>query len=171
MRSRAKRTSRRRAQLDRLREAFADSSAQDLVALALEGYAELGDRHVKELAALGFDSALLTEARTLAAALRARRAERLTTSAQSSQREALSLRSRLASLLIERMRAARSAARYVFRHHPEIARKATSGYERKRRARQRSAAEASAVESRVAESLAPAASGVCGLPAKTGATG
>ncbi len=132
------------AQLERLRDAFPDSGSQDLAALALEAYAELGDAHVKELEVLGFDLSLLTEARTLGATLRARSAERLTNSAQSTQREALALRNRLASLLIDRMRLARSAARYAFRHHPDIARKATSAYERKRRARHRSGAETAA---------------------------
>jgi hypothetical protein len=39
--------------------------------------------------------------------------------------------------LLERMRAVRTAARYAFRNHPELARKATSAYERRRRARAR----------------------------------
>ena len=62
------------------------------------------------------------------------------------------------------MRLARSAARYVFRHHPDVARKATSAYERKRRARQRSSAEVDAEET-----LVPAASGVTGATTKPGA--
>ncbi len=141
------------AQLERLREAFADALSHDALALSLEAYAELGDAHVKELGELGFDLAMLTEARTLAATLRARSAERLTNANSNTQREALGLRNRLATLLIDRMRLARSAARYVFRHHPDIARKATSAYERKRRARHRGALEASADQTQ-----APAAS-------------
>ncbi len=152
------------AQLDRLRDAFADSSSHDSLALALEAYAELGDTHVTALSDLGFDLKLLTEARSLAATLRARSAERLTSSTSTAQREALALRNRLATLLIDRMRLARSAARYVFRHHPDVARKATSAYERKRRARQRSSAEVDAEET-----LVPAASGVTGVTTKPGA--
>ena len=36
-------------------------------------------------------------------------------------------------VLLERMRAVRGAARYVFRDHPEVVKRATSDYERKRK--------------------------------------
>jgi hypothetical protein len=62
--------SRTRVSSSRTRVSFSDSSAQDATALALET-TELGERHQPLLEELGFDTALLAEARTMAAALRA----------------------------------------------------------------------------------------------------
>jgi hypothetical protein len=47
---------------------------------------------------------------------------------------ALLVRNRLLHLLVDRMTLVRRSAAHVFRHHPEILRKATSAYERRRRA-------------------------------------
>ena len=72
--------------------------------------------------------------------LRERSAVRLTESSVNEQQAVLALRNRLITLLLDRMRRVRAAARYVFRNHPEIARRATSTYERRRRARSRAQA-------------------------------
>jgi hypothetical protein len=56
----------------RLAAAFPDSPARDATALALEAYAEFGERHQALIEELGFDTALPSEARTLAAGLRER---------------------------------------------------------------------------------------------------
>ncbi len=125
-------------QLENLRVAFADSGSQDAMALALEGYAELAGRYRAGLAKLdGFDLALIEEARELAAALRQQSATSLTRTTPDAQRQALSLRNRLLMLLIERVRRVRRAAAYVFRNHPDVLRKFTSAYERRRRTAQR----------------------------------
>lgn len=49
-------------------------------------------------------------------------------------REARNLRNRLVVLLWSRLALVRSAARFVFRRHPDILREATSTFERRRRA-------------------------------------
>ena len=53
----------------------------------------------------------------------------------------IDLRDRLLTLLGQRMRSTRATARYVFRHHPKIVRKATSAYKRRRRLAARRMAE------------------------------
>jgi hypothetical protein len=124
-------------QLTRVNQSVSNSSAQDAMALGLEGYAGLGQAHRERLAAFGFDVALLDEALTLAAALRERSAFLLTQTNPDAQRQALALRNRLLTALLDRTKAVRRTACYVFRHHPDIARKFTSPYERRRRAAHR----------------------------------
>ncbi|MBN1611068.1 MAG: hypothetical protein JW940_30835 [Polyangiaceae bacterium] len=68
---------------------------------------------------------------------RERSAERITPLNPTDEQRALELRRRLASMLMERMNTVRSAAQFVFRHHPSIVREVTSAYERRRRAAQR----------------------------------
>jgi hypothetical protein len=131
-------------QLARLEVAFADSSSQDAMALALEGYAELARLNESGLTAItGFDVALIEEARTVAAALREQSASALTRTNPDAQRRVLGLRNRLLTMLIDRVRRARRTAQYVFRDHPEVIRKFSSAYERRQRAtRRRNAKEA-----------------------------
>jgi hypothetical protein len=130
-------------QLENLRVAFADSSSQDAMALALEGYAALAGKYRDALAKLqGFDIALVDEARPLAAALREQSAAALTRASADIQREALALRNRLLTLLTDRVKRVRRAATYVFRNQPDIVRKLNSAYERKQRFARRRAKEA-----------------------------
>jgi len=133
-------------QLERLAVAFSDSAAQDATALALEGYAALGERHQVLIEELGFETALFAEARTLAAALRERSARLLTEGRSGAPRDALGLRNRLLTLLLDRVRSVRRAARYVFRQHPDVARKFTSAYERRQRAARRRKGEEEATQ-------------------------
>jgi len=128
------------AQLEQLRIAFAHSASQDAMALALEGYAALAGKYRDGLAKLqGFDSALIDEARTLAASLRQQSAAALTHASADTQRQALALRNRLLNLLVERVKRVRRAAAYVFRNQPDIVRKFTSAFERKQRSARRRA--------------------------------
>jgi hypothetical protein len=127
-------------QLENLRAAFADSASQDAMALALEGYSELAGRHRDALAKIdGFEITLIEEARQLAEALRQQSAAALIRTTPDAQRQALSLRNRLLMLLLERVKRVRRTAAYVFRNHPEIVRKFTSAYERRRRTAQKKA--------------------------------
>jgi hypothetical protein len=127
-------------QLENLRTAFSGASSQDAIALALEGYAELASRNQDALVKLeGFDVALIDEARSLANSLRQQSATALTHATIDEQRQALALRNRLLTLLIERVKRVRRAAGYVFRNFPDIARKFTSAYERKQRSARRRA--------------------------------
>src|SRR5690606_28069427 len=89
-----------------------------------------------------FDPAMIDEALVVASRLREQSALKMSSAARDQQRLELSLRNRFVTLLNERVRVARRAARFVFRHYPEIARLAGSGYERRQRARRRRAAEA-----------------------------
>ncbi len=111
------------------------------LAMTLDLHAERAHRNRALLAGLGtFDVALIEEARTLAAQLRDRLpSRRMGTEALHAQ----DLRVRIAALLAERVREVRAAAQLVFRDHPKIAREATSGYERQRRAKSRKAKRAS----------------------------
>ncbi len=127
-------------QLENLRTAFSASASQDAMALALESYAELAGKYRDALTKLqGFDPTLIDEARTLAAALRQQSAAALTHATADTQREALALRNRLLTLLIERVKRVRRAAAYVFRNQPDIVRKFTSAFERKQRSARRRA--------------------------------
>ena len=53
------------------------------------------------------------------------------------QERALELRNRFAMLIHRRLGAVRAAARFLFRDHPEVVRKVTSGYERAKQAKRR----------------------------------
>ncbi len=141
--------------VERLAQAHANALSQDAVALALEDYAGLAEMHRERIAELGaFEIGMIQEARELAANLRALSAERLAGTVNDEQRRALDLRNRLAALLHQRMQLVRAAARYVFRHHPDIAKRATSAYQRQRTARHRHAAAADA-EGETNESATP----------------
>ncbi|WP_437962638.1 hypothetical protein WME76_46240 (plasmid) [Sorangium sp. So ce119] len=116
----------------------ADPDTADALASALDDYALLGEKHRDALDGLGgFKAEHLDEARAVAAELRSRPAQAEAISRQA--QEALQLRNKLAALLVERMGLVRSAARFVFRGQPEIAREVTSAYERRKRAAARRA--------------------------------
>jgi hypothetical protein len=118
-------------QLARLRAANEQPTSQDAMALALNQYASMADEHRDLLDGLGtFDIGTIDLARELAAALLDRSAPKGDTAAQ----QAMKLRNQLWTLLQARMKRVRSVARYVFRMHPEIARGATSSYQRRQRA-------------------------------------
>jgi len=115
-----------------------DPDSADALASELEDYAALAGAHRKAMDGLGgFDPALIDEAKTLAAELRARPATPIVLSDES--RNAKSLRDRLATVMLGRMNVVRSAARFVYRQWPEIVREVTSAYERRRRAAARRA--------------------------------
>jgi hypothetical protein len=122
------------AQLANVVLAHADDPATtDALASALDDYAGLAEPHAKEMHGLGgFDARFIAEARGLAGELRARPAQPVALSPAA--RGALTLLDGLVTLLLDRMGLVRAAARFVFRTDPEIARLATSAYERRRRA-------------------------------------
>jgi len=131
------------AQLDRLNETYRDAASQDALAAALDDYVALASRCRAELDGLGdFDAALLDEAKVLAVQLRERSAQRIGPQNISAEQRALDLRSRLASMLAQRMSAVRAAAQFIFRREPGIVREVTSAYQRRRRAERRRKAEA-----------------------------
>jgi hypothetical protein len=109
------------------------------LASALEAHAALAEKHLAELARLGDWAPDLPErARRLAVSLRQPRRD---VGADQAWRAKLRVRDALVTLLMDRMRAVRATARFVFRLHPQIVKKATSDYERKRkRKRKRKAA-------------------------------
>jgi hypothetical protein len=120
-------------QLAALKAEHADgSNSTDALAAELADYAALARQEQKGLEGLGgFDVAMIDEAKSLPRLLR----ERPTTpTTPEVTRRALDVRNRIATLLVERMSTVRSAARFVFRNHPEVAREAGSAYSRKRRA-------------------------------------
>lgn len=97
------------------------------------GQERLGEKYRSKIDGLGgFDAKMLDEAKVVAAELRDRPAIPVVLGDEAAR--ALALRNRLAMLLAAKMNAVRSAARFVFRHRPEIVREATSAYERRRRA-------------------------------------
>lgn len=109
----------------------------DALAMELEDYAALAKPRAKEIKGLGgFDTNLIEEAGVLASALRDKPAT-AGASADPKVRDALLQRNQVGALLGHSMRQVRSAARFVFRDHPEIARQAASVYERRKRAEAR----------------------------------
>lgn len=124
----------RDAQLAAVQASHADTpDSNDALAAELDDYRGLATPYRSEIDGLGgFDLKLLDEAKVVAAELR----DRPSTSAvlNDEAARALALRNRLAMLLAAKMGVVRSAARFVFRHHPNIVREATSAYERRRRA-------------------------------------
>ena len=122
------------ARLERLAAAYDQAFSQDDVAAALDAYATFAALNRAKLTGLGgFDVAVIDEAPQLAKNLRERSGDRLVTTPGGEERAALDLRNRLVTLLWDRMSRVRAAARYVFRHQPELTRKVTSAYQRRRR--------------------------------------
>lgn len=137
-------------QLSNVREANAEPTSHDKMALALEQYADLAAEFQEDLDDLDtFDVRILDVARELAVQLRERSAPQ---PSDDSAEQAKRLRNQLWTLLQDRMRRLRAVARYVYRAHPEIARKATSAYERRQRAESRRRARAEARRAEVAVS-------------------
>jgi hypothetical protein len=130
----------RDAQLARVADAHRDDpESADALAGALDDYAALAAQHQKELQGLGgFDTALIDEATHVATSLRQTPSTPQAPSPET--RRALAFRNRLLTLLDARVNKVRAAARFVFRHYPDIVREATSVYERRRRAAARRAA-------------------------------
>lgn len=133
----------RDAQLAAVADSLGDAGESNAaLAAALEGYGALGREHRTALAALGtFNAAMIDEVPALAAALRA------PTSGGATDRSpeavaALTERNRYANLLCARVGRVRAAAMFVFRKHPEVAREATSAYQRRQRASARRAKQA-----------------------------
>lgn len=126
----------RDAQLDLVKQTHNSTpESHDAWAAELDDWAALATTYQKEMDGLGgFKVALIQEARDVAADLRNRSA---TAPKSEEATKAKLLRDRLAMLLQNRMGAARSAARFVFRNVPNIAREAVSAYERRRRAEAR----------------------------------
>ncbi len=102
------------------------------LSLALEDWASFAELHKDGIKGLGmFDVSLIAEAKKLGEELRADAATADPTPAIT--QAALANRNRILQLLDKRVRMIRTAARFVFRHHPHIAQKAVSTYERTRR--------------------------------------
>lgn len=121
-------------QLAKVGTTYPNPASQDVMALALEAYAGLASEHRARLTDLpGFDLTLIQEARNLAITLRNRSGQALLADLDSGIKDLLDERNRLLTLLVERVSKVRRAARYVFRAHPDTARKFASGYERTRR--------------------------------------
>lgn len=126
------------AELARLSESHTDTSSHDALALSLEGFAYYAAGYRDRLAELPeFDPSMIDEALVVANRLREQSALKLSSEQLDRQKRTLSLRNRLVTLLIERMRIVRRAARFVFRNHPEVARLASSAYKRRKRVQRR----------------------------------
>ncbi|MEZ4410563.1 MAG: hypothetical protein R3A52_29390 [Polyangiales bacterium] len=143
-------------QLARLRETHSNVDAADRHAAALDDYAVLAAVHRDELATLGgYDVSVIGEAHELAKKLRELPNRSTQSSLSPAQREAKARRDGLALLLLERVQRVRAAARFVFRAHPEVVRRVTSDYERRRRAEhKRSQAKAEAEKKNAAAAAA-----------------
>lgn len=133
------------AQLAQLRDQHARPTSDPARAAALHAYASLA--RLPELALAlteleAFDEGLVAEAARLADALLLAPAAPVRPSPE--VEALLAERNQLARLLVARVRLVRSAARYVFRHDPAIAREAASSFERRRRAEARRQALAAA---------------------------
>lgn len=114
-------------QLAQVGKQFPRPRSHDVMAVALETYAELAEEHRVALGSLPiFDLALLDEARTLAGALRHRSGE----AKLPKQEDSLSIRNQLLALLQDRLGRIRRTARLLFRDHPEIARRFSSDHGR-----------------------------------------
>ena len=123
-------------QLERLAREYPDPQSQDVMAAALLAYSTFANQFRDRLSAISFDVATLDQAIEVAGQLR----DRSAVNDGGKGDEALDLRNRLASLLVQRVRAVRAAARLVFRAQPKLVREATSAYQRRRVASARRAA-------------------------------
>lgn len=114
-------------------------------ALSLNQLATLARPHALKLNGLGgFDIAYITEAEALADELRAIQSP--TGPQTAATKTAIEKRNAILGLLAERVGRVRKAAQFVFRAHPAIAQRATSAYERNRRAALRRAKAAAEFE-------------------------
>jgi hypothetical protein len=107
----------------------------DELASALRAYGRLAEEEKARLMKLpSFDATLIDEVESVANEMR-ERAPGVERDARSD--EALAHRNALATVLVERMRKVRAAARWVFRSFPVIQREATSAYARRAKTRSR----------------------------------
>jgi hypothetical protein len=120
--------------LSRLAAQYEDAASQDAVASALDDYATFAELHKDRIDGLGgFDLSLIDEARRLAKELREVSAKKVVGTPPGAHRAALDLRNRVATLLHDRVRKVRAVSRYVFRQQPDLVRRVTSDYQRRRR--------------------------------------
>jgi hypothetical protein len=102
------------AELERLSAAFSDTSSHDALAQSLDGFSYYAAKLRERLAELPeFDPGFIDEAVVVARQLREQSAIKLSSDALDRQNSLLKLRNRLVTLLIERMRRARRAARFA----------------------------------------------------------
>lgn len=121
-----------------------DPATPDALASELRDYAALAVEHQEALEGVGgFEGGLLEEAHALSKQLLALPSERGQAPERVRERDSLELRNRLGWLLLQKMNLVRGAARFVFRHHPELARPFSSTYERKKRSAARRASKPS----------------------------
>lgn len=124
------------AQVDELARLHTGADSFVEVAQALDDYAAVAEPIRNELDGLGgFDASMIEEARDLALKLRV--AKRHSGPLNETQKMALAQRNRYLRMLWKRVLMVRRAAQYVFRHHPKIAREATSAYRRQKSAEAR----------------------------------
>lgn len=124
-----------------VRAEFHSVANQDELALALQAYVGLAREHLALVTKIGVESASIDEAEALATTLREQSAAKLARTDDGG--DVAGLRNRLIGALDARMRTVRRAFRYVFRDHPEVARRSVSGYARtKRKARKDAESEA-----------------------------
>ena len=144
------------AQLARVKESHAqDGESREDLASSLHDWSVLAGAYADALDGVGgFDRALIGEAQGLSTALRALPGAQQ--EAATDAREKIDLRNRYAALLFARVSTVRSVARFVFRHHPQVAREVTSAWERARRAASRKKKSADA-EKKPAGGTTPAA--------------
>jgi hypothetical protein len=110
-----------------------DDESEDALASRLADYVGLAAELKEELETIGaFEAALIEEGRRLVLTLRERSAVRAR-GRNGKTAALLARRNQLAAILSQRIARVRAAARYVFRHHAEIAKQVTSAYERRRR--------------------------------------
>ncbi|MBK8214780.1 MAG: hypothetical protein IPK71_13660 [Myxococcales bacterium] len=118
----------------------ADPRAHAMLADAIAAFALYARDYADAFAAIpGLEPATVDEAVRLADALRVRHVRH-----DASSKIAAQTRDAYISLLLRRVSTARKVFRYAYRAHPSIVREVTSGYERTRRRRARSAAAARA---------------------------
>lgn len=122
------------AQIARVQETHAkDGDSREDLASSLHDWSVLAEAYAEVLDGIGgFERALIPEAQRLSAALRALPGAQQEASGDA--REKIDLRNRYAALLQARVATVRGVARFVFRHHPKVAREAASAWERNRRA-------------------------------------
>jgi hypothetical protein len=118
-----------------------DGQSSSALAQALRDYAALAESIKDRIVAFdkGFDPALIDRARALADKLALAPAAVADPSDQERER---AKRNRLLALMLQKVSLVRTTAAHAFRKHPEIARKVTSAYERRRRNAARKAAAA-----------------------------
>jgi hypothetical protein len=122
------------AQLERLNDSVSGARTHDELAEALDSYAIFAANYRTQLAGFPeFDTGFIDEAMVVARRLREQSAIKASRATSDEQTALQKLRNRLITLMVARMRTARRAARYVFRNHPHVARRAASSYERRRK--------------------------------------